>query len=63
MMNKVEKSKLRVYIVLTVMIAIHLACIIYYFHVHKQGYHSDEMWSYGYANGAEVKDIFRDSHG
>ncbi len=63
MMNKVEKSKLRVYAVLGIMIVIQLASIIYYFQVHKQGYHSDEIWSYGFANGAEVKDVFKDSNG
>lgn len=62
-MSKITKNQWRVYVILGIMIVVQLACIIFYFHVHKQGYHSDEMWSYGYANGGEVKDISRDEKG
>lgn len=56
-------SKKRVYIILVVMICLQLASIIYYFQFKKEGYHSDEMWSYGYANSYYLKDIFQDSQG
>lgn len=56
-------TKKRVYIILAVMICVQLASIIYYFQFKKEGYHSDEMWSYGYANSYYMKDIFQDSQG
>jgi len=56
-------SKKRVYIILAVMICLQLASIIYYFQFRKEGYHSDEMWSYGYANSYYLKDIYQDNKG
>ncbi len=56
-------SKKRVHIILAVMICVQLASIIYYFQFRKEGYHSDEMWSYGYANSYYMKDIFQDGNG
>lgn len=56
-------SKKRVYIILAVMICVQLASIIYYFQFKKEGYHSDEMWSYGYANSYYLQHIFQDEQG
>ena len=60
MTEKLQKNW--VYIVLALMIALQLGSIIYYFHVHKQGYHSDEIWSYGYANSYYEKHIYVDDN-
>jgi hypothetical protein len=57
------KRKKYVYIILGIMIAVQLGVIIYYFQFCKQGYHSDEIWSYGYANSFYEKDIYVDSEG
>lgn len=65
-MNKenMTKSKTnRIYLILGIMVAVQLAVIIYYFQFCKQGYHSDEIWSYGYANSYYQKDICRDEKG
>ena len=56
-------SKKRVYIILAVMICVQLASIIYYFQFKKEGYHSDEMWSYGYANSYYMQNIYMDEKG
>ena len=50
-----------VYIVLVLMIAVQLGNIIYCFQVKKEGWHSDEIWSYGYANSYYQKDIYMDN--
>lgn len=52
-----------IYIIFGIMAVIQLAVIIYYFQFCKQGYHSDEMWSYGYANSYYQKDIHIDEDG
>lgn len=52
-----------VYIVLGIMIAIQLGTLIYSFQFKKEGCHSDEMWSYGYANSYYQKDIFENEKG
>lgn len=62
-MKKEENNKKRVYIILTLMVCIQLIIIICYFQFWKEGYHSDEMWSYGYANSYNVKDIYQDAQG
>lgn len=61
--NENNKRINRVYIIFGIMVAIQLAVIIYYFQFCKQGYHSDEMWSYGYANSYYQKDIHMDKDG
>ncbi|MGN0638977.1 MAG: hypothetical protein ACI4J0_11450 [Huintestinicola sp.] len=43
-------SKKQIYILLAVIIILQVLNITYYFAVRKQGYHSDEIWSYGFAN-------------
>ncbi|MBQ4059188.1 MAG: glycosyltransferase family 39 protein [Lachnospiraceae bacterium] len=62
-MKKEECSKKRVYIILTIMICIQLISIICYFQFWKEGYHSDEIWSYGFANSYNLKDIYQDNQG
>ncbi|MDO5155669.1 MAG: glycosyltransferase family 39 protein [Eubacteriales bacterium] len=61
--EKNNKSKVGLYICLAVMIAIQLGVIIYCFQFKKEGYHSDEMWSYGYANSYNLKDVYQDADG
>lgn len=56
-----EKSNSRklIYIILGSMILLQVGLISYYFYTKKEGYHSDELWSYGYSNSYYQKDIFR----
>lgn len=56
-----EKSNSRklIYIILGAMILLQVGLISYYFYTKKEGYHSDELWSYGYSNSYYQKDIFR----
>lgn len=61
--NKERLTENRVYIILGLVIFIQLAFIIYGFQFKKVGYHSDELWSYGYANSYYQKDIFQDNEG
>ncbi len=65
-MEKVQTEKKKLhwkYVVLAVVIALSLTQIIIYFAFFKQGYHSDEIWSYGYANSFYQKDIHIDEDG
>jgi hypothetical protein len=64
MNNKaVVKHGIKIYIIFGIIITLQLAGIIYYFQFRKEGYHSDEIWSYGYANSFYEKDIYQDSNG
>ena len=56
-----EKSNSRklIYIILGAMILLQVGLISYYFYTKKEGYHSDELWSYGYSNSYYQKDLFR----
>ena len=65
-MEKVQTEKKKLhwkYVVLAVVITLSLTQIIIYFAFFKQGYHSDEIWSYGYANSFYQKDIHIDEDG
>lgn len=66
-MNKItmnnKKLQWRQYIVLGLIITLSLVQIIVYFSFFKQGYHSDEMWSYGYANSFYQRNIYIDDDG
>ena len=65
-MEKVQTEKKKLhwqYVALAVIIALSLTQIIIYFAFFKQGYHSDEIWSYGYANSYYQKDIHIDEDG
>lgn len=63
--KKIDNKKMRVgmYSCLAVLIVLQLAVIVYCFQFKKEGYHSDEMWSYGYANSYNQKDIYQDADG
>lgn len=61
--NNSKKKKKWVYIIFVMMIVIQLGSIIYCFQFKKEGWHSDEMWSYGYANSYYQKDIYIDKDG
>lgn len=50
-------------IILSMIIAVGLSSIIYCFAVKKEGWHSDEVWSYGFANSYYEKDIYQYSDG
>lgn len=61
--KKKDKKNMWVYIVFFIMVILQLGSIIYYFQFKKEGYHSDEMWSYGYANSYYIKDIYQNNDG
>lgn len=63
MEQRMNERKKIVYILLGFIIMIQLALIVYEFAFKKDGWHSDEMWSYGYANSYYQKDIFQDQDG
>ncbi len=50
-------------IILAMIIVVGLSSIIYCFSVKKEGWHSDEVWSYGFANSYYEKDIYKNSDG
>lgn len=54
------KKEKRVYLIFALMVTIQLFAIIYSFQFRKEGIHSDEVWSYGYANGFYSREIFMD---
>ena len=43
-------SQKQVYLLLAVIIILQILNVTYYFAFKKEGFHSDEMWSYGFAN-------------
>ena len=53
MMNKINKNYLMLVVIILIQ-AIYIACV---FNVEKQGYHSDELWNYGFANSTEGKHV------
>ncbi len=58
--QKEKRKKINwVYIVLGIMIVVQLGTLIYSFQFKKEGCHSDELWSYGYANSYYQKDIYQ----
>jgi len=50
-------------IILGIMFLVLFSFLIYIFCTRKQGFHSDELWSYGYANSYMEKDIYVDADG
>ncbi|MCI7766810.1 MAG: glycosyltransferase family 39 protein [Oscillospiraceae bacterium] len=48
------------YIILAILIVIQTVMVTYVFSVKKEGFHSDEMWTYGYANSFYRPYIFLD---
>lgn len=53
MMNKINKNYLMLVVIILIQV-IYIACV---FNVEKQGYHSDELWNYGFANSTEGKHV------
>lgn len=53
----------RIYIIFILVTVVQLITIIYSFQFRKEGTHSDELWSYGYANGFYSREIFMDDDG
>lgn len=60
--NKKEINK-RLYVIFGIMVFVQLCMMVYCFQFKKEGCHSDEMWSYGYANSYHQKDIYQDKNG
>lgn len=54
MMNKINKNYLMLVVIILIQV-IYIACV---FNVEKQGYHSDELWNYGFANSTEGKHVY-----
>lgn len=58
-----RKSNKQIKFWLTIPLFLMTIFIIYIFCDRKQGFHSDELWSYGYANSYAEKDIYVDANG
>lgn len=57
-----RKKKLLTGIALSVLIMLQLGRIVYVFSCEREGYHSDENWSYGYANSYFSPQVFSDDN-
>lgn len=51
------------YCIMWIMILLALVQITVYFAYFKEGFHSDEIWSYGYANSTHEKNIYENDDG
>ena len=58
-----DKKRIRYELILVVIIAASLLSILYCFAFKKEGWHSDEVWSYGFANSYYKAHIHRDVDG
>ena len=56
-------KKRNIVIVLTAIILLQLGFITYMFAFQKEGFHSDDNWSYGFANADEGGWIYHDDSG
>lgn len=61
--NNGREKKQYIYIIFSIMVILQLGIIIYYFQFRKEGFHSDEIWSYGYANSCGQMHIYQDDNG
>lgn len=61
--TKKQSGQIKYYIAVAILFLVQLGLITYCFQFKKEGCHSDEMWTYGYANSYEQKDIFQDAAG
>lgn len=61
--NNSREKKQYIYIIFGIMVILQLGIIIYYFQFRKEGFHSDEIWSYGYSNSCGQMHIFQDDNG
>jgi hypothetical protein len=62
-MTAEKREKLLVSFLLVFLIALQLGRIIYVFAFEKEGFHSDENWSYGFANSYYDPYIYMDANG
>lgn len=58
-----KKNKIIIIGLLSILIIIQLVRIIYVFAYERQGYHSDENWSYGFANSYYEPQLYIDNNG
>lgn len=58
-----DKKRIRYELILVGIIAASLLSIVYCFAFKKEGWHSDEVWSYGFANSYYKAHIHRDADG
>lgn len=56
-------NRKKVYVIFILLTFVQLATIIYSFQFRKEGTHSDELWSYGYANSFYGRELFMDDDG
>lgn len=61
-MKHSKLSRKKIILILSAMILIQLAYITYTFGWQREGYHSDENWSYGYANAYYQPQIYCDEN-
>lgn len=62
-METEKRKKLLVLFILVFLIALQLGRIVYVFAYEREGYHSDENWSYGFANSYYNPYIYQDTNG
>lgn len=58
-----NKKNTKFKVILLIIIAVNLAGIIYCFTVKKEGWHSDEVWSYGFANSYYKAHVYQNADG
>lgn len=61
--GKYEIKKIWLYVLFIILSAVQLGMLIYTFATKKEGYHSDELWSYGYANSYYSPHIYQNQQG
>lgn len=54
------KNQKKTYVIFILLVIAQLLTIMYSFQFRKESIHSDEVWSYGYANGFYSREIFMD---
>ncbi|MCI5806166.1 MAG: hypothetical protein MR029_07515 [Clostridium sp.] len=63
-MKKIMKKNINwQYCIMWIIILLALVQITVYFAYFKEGFHSDEIWSYGYANSTHEKNIYENDDG
>lgn len=60
-LNRLSENKKTYVILLTILIAFQVMVVTYFFAFEKEGYHSDEVWSYGLANSFYEPFIYGDA--
>ena len=58
-MNKVQENKKRnTRLILIILILVQAVYISVFFGIRKQGYHSDELWNYGFSNSSDGMHVY-----